>query len=280
MPFSAPVTADGLRLFTRSWHPEGSSRAALVLVHGYAEHSGRYDHVAATVADLGVATYAFDLRGFGQSDGRRAYVDHFDQYLDDLALVLEQVPPAHQDLPLFLFGHSMGGLLSLKFVLDRKPDLQGLLLNAPALQVNPDLAPVLRRFARLLGQLAPTLPTVRSPQDAISRDPAVVAEANADPLNYHGRIPARTGTELLRVGGSVRSRFAELTTPFLVLQGTGDRLTTPAWSERLYEQAASADKTLKLYEGLYHETFNEPEQDQVLQDVRDWLAARISSSTD
>jgi alpha-beta hydrolase superfamily lysophospholipase len=277
MSFSTPITADGLRLFTRSWHPKGPRRAALVLVHGYAEHSGRYDHLAATFASLGVATYAFDLRGFGQSEGRRAYVDHFDQYLDDLALVLEHVPS--QDRPLFLFGHSMGGLIALKFVLDRQPDLQGLLLNAPALQVNPDLAPILRRFARLLGRLAPTLPTVRSPQGAISRDPAVVAAANADPLNYHGRIPARTGAELLRVGADMRSRFAELTTPFLVLQGTGDRLTTPAWSERLYAQAASTDKTLKLYEGLYHETFHEPEQDQVLQDVRDWLAAHLPHAT-
>jgi len=277
MAFSSLTTDDGLRLFTRHWRPAGPSRAAVALVHGYAEHSGRYDHLAATFADLGVATYAFDLRGHGQSDGRRAYVDHFDRYLDDLGLFLDAVR-GEAPGPLFLFGHSMGGLISLSFVLNREPELQGLLLNAPALQVNPDLAPLLRRFARFLGWIAPTVPTVRSPQGAISRDPDVVADAEADPLSYHGRIPARTGAELLRVGEEIQQRLAELTTPFLVLHGTGDQLATPTWSRRLYERAAVDDKTIHLYDGLYHETFNEPEQDQVLRDLRDWLAAHLPNA--
>ena len=274
MSFPSLVTDDGLRLFTRHWRPDGPRRAAVALVHGYAEHSGRYDHIAATFAEVGVATYAFDLRGHGQSEGRRVYVDDFNRYLDDLGLFLDKVR-AHSPGPLFLFGHSMGGLISLAFVLNRHPELQGLLLSAPALQVNPDLAPILRRFARLLGWVAPTLPTVRSPQGAISRDPKVVADAESDPLNYHGRIPARTGAELLRVGDAVRQRLTELTMPFLVLHGTGDRLASATWSQQLYEQAAAADKTLRLYDGLYHETFNEPENKRVLRDLRNWLTAHL-----
>lgn len=277
MSFPSLVTDDGLRLFARHWQSKGPCRATVALVHGYAGHSGRYDHVAATFADLGVATYAFDLRGHGQSEGRRAYIDNFDRYLDDLELFLDEVRDQSPG-PLFLFGHSMGGLISLTFVLKRQPELQGLLLSAPAVEVNPDLAPVLRRFARVLGWIAPTLPTVRSPQGAISRDPQVVADAEADPLNYHGRIPARTGAELLRVGEEARERLAELTMPFLILHGTDDRLATATWSRRLYEQAAAEDKTLRLYEGLYHETFNEPESERVLRDLHNWLAAHLPNA--
>ncbi|MFO8100353.1 MAG: alpha/beta hydrolase [Salinibacter sp.] len=268
-------TIDGLRLFTRHWCPAGPVQARIVLVHGYAEHSGRYDHVATSFSDVGAATYAFDLRGHGQSEGRRVFVDRFDQYLDDLARVLSWVRAEGPNRPLFLFGHSMGGLIALKFVLDRSPNLQGLILSAPALEVNPDLAPLLRRIAGVLGTLAPTLPTARSPQEAISRDPQVVAEAIADPLNYHGRIPARTGAELIRAGATVRGRLDELTTPFLVIHGTADPLTAPRWSRRLHTDAPSEDKTIHLYEGLYHESFNEPEQERVLRDLRRWVASRL-----
>ncbi|MFP4227298.1 MAG: lysophospholipase [Salinivenus sp.] len=275
MTFQPLPTIDGLRLFTRRWRPDGSPLAHMVLVHGYADHSGRYDHVADTFAKVGLATYAFDLRGHGQSEGKRVYVDRFDQYLDDLSRVLTWVREDAPDRPLFLFGHSMGGLISLKYVLDRSPTLQGLILSAPALEVNPDLAPLLRRAAHVLGRLAPTLPTVGSPKGAISRDPQVVAQANADPLNYHGRIPARTGAELLRAGARVRARLGALQTPFLVIHGTADLLASPRWSRRLHEEARSEDKTIHLYEDLYHETFNEPEQKRVLRDLRRWVASRI-----
>jgi alpha-beta hydrolase superfamily lysophospholipase len=171
----------------------------------------------------------------------------------------------------------MGGLVVLKYVLERSPPVRGLLLSAPAIEINPDLAPLLRRLAQVLGRLFPTLPTTRSPEGAISRDPAVVEAAKNDPLNYHGRVRARTGAEMLRAGEAVRGRLQELTDPFLVLHGTADALASPRWSKRLYERAASDDKTIKLYDGLYHETFNEPEQDEVLADLGDWLSARLPS---
>jgi alpha-beta hydrolase superfamily lysophospholipase len=205
-------------------------------------------------------------------------VDRFEQYLADLdAFRLHVAPPT--DAPVFLFGHSMGGLVALLYTLNRAPDFRGLLLSAPAIEVNPDLAPFLRRVAQGLGRLAPTLPTVHSPQGVISRDPAVVEAARQDPLNYHGRTLARTGAELLRAGDEAQSRLHELRTPFLVCHGTADPLASPVWSRRLYERAAAEDKTLKLYNGLYHETFNEPEQDAVLADLGAWLAARLPSGS-
>ncbi|PSQ75456.1 MAG: alpha/beta hydrolase [Bacteroidetes bacterium QH_7_62_13] len=254
---SSLSTDDGLHLFTRSW-PSSSPRAVVALVHGYAEHSGRYDHVARTFTEQGATVHAYDQRGHGHSDGRRAYVASFERYLDDLDRFLDHVRAQTPDVPLFLFGHSMGGLVVLKYVLDRNPSPRGLLLSAPAIQINPDLAPLVRRIAQFIGRWFPTLPTTRSPQGAISRDPDVVAEAQNDPLNYHGRVLARTGAEMLRAGRDVQTNLSALDDPFLVIQAVSD------------------DKTIHLYEGLYHETFNEPEQDEVLHDLGTWLDAHVS----
>ncbi len=267
-------THDGLSLATRRWTPSVAPEAHVLLVHGYAEHCGRYDHVATALTEQGAAVHAYDQRGHGRSDGRRAYVDRFEQYLADLdAFRLHVAPP--EDKPVFLFGHSMGGLVTVLYVLNRRPHVDGLLLSAPAIEVNPDLAPVLRRMAQALGRVAPTLPTVRSPQGSISRDPAVLEDARNDPLNYHGRTLARTGAELLRAGNDAQCRLHELTIPFLVFHGTADPLVSPAGSRHLHERAAAPDKTLNLYDGLYHETFNEPERERVLGDVSTWLAERL-----
>jgi len=255
--------------------PARAPSAHVVLVHGYAEHCGRYGRIARTFVDRGAAVYAYDQRGYGRSGGRRAYVDHFDQYLRDLSLVCNNVPSSTPDVPLFVFGHSMGGLVALLYVVNNAPSLQGLLLSAPAIEINPDLAPVLRKIAHILSRVAPTLPTVRSPQGAISRDPAVVQAAQDDPLNYHGRTLARTGAEMLRAGTEMQHRLHEVEVPFLVLHGTDDVLASPRWSKRLHERAESDDKTLRLYDGLYHETFNEPEKDQVLDDVGTWFSDRM-----
>ncbi|PSQ55256.1 MAG: alpha/beta hydrolase [Bacteroidetes bacterium QH_10_64_37] len=269
------TTHDGLSLYTQRWTPDRDAAAVVLLVHGYAEHCGRYDHVAEAFVDRGAAVHAYDQRGYGRSDGRRAYVDRFEQYLADLDLFRRHVQTKTPDVPVFLFGHSMGGLVALLYVLNRTPDLRGLFLSAPAIEVNPDLAPILRKLAQVLGRLVPTLPTVRFSGGSISRDPAVVAAARNDPLNYYGRTLARTGAELLRAGEEAQSRLHELQTPFIVLHGTADPLATPAWSRRLYERAVAEDKTLKLYDGLYHETFNEPEQEEVLRDLGTWLAERM-----
>jgi len=268
-------TDDGLRLHAQHWRSDADPAAILLLVHGYAEHCGRYDHVAEAFAETGAAVHAYDQRGHGRSDGPRAYVDDFGDYLADLDHFRRHVEAQSPDRPLFLFGHSMGGLAVLLYVLDRAVDVRGLILSAPPIEINPDLAPLLRRMAQFLGRWVPTFPTVRSPRDAISRDPAVVEAANHDPLSYHGRTKARMGAEMLRAGEEAQARLHELDRPFLAIHGTADRLASPAWSKRLYERAAATDKTLRLYDGLYHETFNEPEQDTVLRDLGTWLAERM-----
>jgi len=269
------ITTDGLHLFTQQWSMP-NPRAVVLIVHGYGEHSGRYGHVARALRSTGAAVFAYDQRGYGRSDGQRAYIDTFDRYLDDLQLVIDHVQRRAPDVPLYLFGHSMGGAVVLLYALGcRTREINGLILSSPAIEVNPDIAPLLRSVARGVGQVLPWLPVVRSPEGAISRDPDVVADAETDPLNYHGRVLARTGAEMLRASQRIQSRSSNLALPFLIFHGTADVLTSPYASKRLYETAPSSDKTLYLYDDLYHETFNEPERDTVLGDVCDWLADRL-----
>lgn len=268
------TTDDGTRLFTQRWCADAPS-AAVALVHGYAEHAGRYAHVAGYLNAHDVSVYTFDLRGFGRSDGRRALVSSFDQLLDDLQRFLDRTRLQMPEVPLFLFGHSMGGALCALYAIERSQAFQGLILSSPAVEVDDSIAPFLRKLAGVLGRLVPTLPTIHTPNNAISRDPAVVEAAERDPLNYNGRVLARTGAEFIRVAQRIQTHMAAIALPLLVFHGTADKLTDPDASRMLYEHARSSDKTLKLYDGLYHETLNEPEKEQVLEDVVEWLKARI-----
>lgn len=266
---------DDLTLFIQGWRPEKPQRGTVVLVHGYAEHSDRYQHVAAFLTARGYAVHTYDQRGYGRSEGRRAFVRSFGEYISDLHDVVCHVRQEEEaDCPLFHLGHSMGGLVCTLYCLDHGARPAGLVLSSPALRVNEDMAPILRRFAGVVSQLAPTLPTVHLKHETLSRDPAVVAWSEADPLNYHGRIRARTGQEILRAANCLWDRAGQLTVPLLVFHGTADGLTTVDGSRELYRRAGSTDKTLKLYEGFYHETMNEPENDKVLADIVDWLDAR------
>lgn len=273
---TAPLTApDGLVLFTQAWRPAAPPRAVVALVHGYAEHSGRYAHVAAYLADKGYAVHAFDLRGHGRSEGRRGDVERFDRYLDDLGVFLARLHDRYAEVPLFLMGHSMGGTISARYSLTRGANARGLILSSPALRIGEDAPALLRRLAPLLARLFPLLPTVPLRREFLSRDPAVVAAARRDPLNYHGRVRARLGAELMRAAAAVRDRMEALTPPLLVIQGTADGINNPRGSIELYLRAGAEDKTLGLYEGLYHETLNEPEHYQVFHEISTWLEEHL-----
>ena len=267
-------TKDGLTLFSRTWLPLTEPRAVVALVHGYAEHSGRYASFAADLVAKGHAVLGYDHRGFGRSEGRRAFISPFDDLLDDLYCFLDEVRKAHPDAPLYLFGHSMGGAVAALFALERpeRHRLAGLILSSPAFQSNE--APLLQKIASVLGRLFPGLPTIPLDLDTLSRDPAVVEDIRNDPLFYHGRILARTGAEMVRAMKRIRAQASRFHHPFLLFHGLADRLTDPEGSRRFYHEAASEDKTLHLYEGLYHLTFCEPEKDRVRADVLAWLDAR------
>jgi acylglycerol lipase len=279
------AASDGTRLFAQCWLPEGPSKAVVALVHGFTEHSGRYAKLAGDLNGQGYAVYAVDLRGHGRSAGSRCFVRSFDQYLDDLAALMEWVDRREPQRPLFLLGHSMGGTIAALYAVRQcggtpagetpaPQRLHGLVLSGPAVLIRPELFPVLRRLVAPASLLLPWLRVVRMGGRYVSRDPQIVDGFRSDPLVFHGRFPVRTGAEILRAARLVLREAEEIRLPLLVLHGTADRACDCRGSDELYRRAGSDDKTLRLYDGLYHEVFSEPERDQVLADLLPWLDAR------
>lgn len=265
------VTADGLTLLQRCWLPEAPT-AVVVVIHGLAEHSGRYAPLAAQLVAAGYAVYALDLRGHGRSGGRRIYIDSFRQHVEDVTCFWRYVQLEQPQCPYFLLGHSMGGLIVTALAANGLPGVRGVILSAAALKVHEQVAPLLRWLAWPASLVLPRWGVAQLTFKKVSRDPAVIASYEADPLVHHGMLPNRTGYELLRAGARLRRRFAAVRQPLLVLHGTADAITDPQGSQRFYEQAGSSDKTLKFYEGLAHNLFHEPEHDQVVADLLQWLA--------
>ena len=268
---------DGLDLRTYRWPAVGAERAHVLLVHGIAEHAGRYPHVGSRLASAGIATHSFDLRGFGGSGGQRAYVDRWSQYHDDVELRLAAVRSEADRLPVVLYGHSMGGLIALGYVLADPPrpmpDL--LVLSAPAIDA---VVPAWKR--RLADILAGTVPrfTVANtfPKGALSSDPAVETAYLADPLAVH-RTTARLGVALFREQDRVKSVLARggpLPVTTYVLHGADDPIV-PEWASRTLEGRANV--TRRVYQGLHHETHNEPSGGAVIDDTIAWIGRQVSS---
>jgi acylglycerol lipase len=268
-------TKDGLHLFRQSWRPEqGKPRAVLVVVHGLRDHSTRYAELALAMAEKGFAVHAFDLRGHGHSEGIRAWVDPFEQYLEDLNLFLRAVAKEEHGLPLFLFGHSMGGAIVTLDVLTHRPPIAGLVLSAGALTRGKNVSGFLAASTKAVSVLLPHLDALSLDPAKFSRDPAVVRENKTDPLIFQDPAPARTAAGLLGALKEISGRRGELTAPLLALHGTADEVTDPDGSRALIAEARSKDKTLKLYEGFVHDLLHEPEKTQVLAEVVGWLDAR------
>lgn len=275
--------AGGVPLAAWRWHdPARTRKATVVLVHGYAEHLGRYTHVIEALCRAGYAVVGMDLRGHGHSGGRRAAVRRFDAFVDDLDLLIEQ--EVRGDSPVFLLGQSMGGLIATRCALRRTDQaglagLAGLVVSGAAFKVGGDLSGIQRWAGALLARVLPYLPVVPAPSPGmLSRDPEVGRRFVADPLTYTGRVRAAMAYGIFAAGEETRARAAALTLPLLVLHGADDTLTDPAGSIAVYRAAASADKTLKLLPGLLHEIFNEPEGPAVIAEVVSWLDARAAGA--
>jgi alpha-beta hydrolase superfamily lysophospholipase len=262
---------DGLRLYEQWWLPEQDPRAVVVVVHGINEHGGRYRRLADDLTRRGYAVCAMDLRGHGNSDGPRAWIAAFDEYLDDLELLLDRARARQPGKPLFLLGHSLGGAIVALLGIMRTPSVDGLIFSAPAVLIAGDLFPMLRHVASLASRVWPTLRLARMGCRFMSRDPVVVEAFRNDPLVFQGRFPVRTGAEILKAASRIQVGMKRLTSPLLILHGTGDMVTDPKGSRQLYTRAGSTDKTLYLYPGLYHEVLNEPERETVLSDLLAWL---------
>ncbi|WP_194819295.1 alpha/beta hydrolase [Nocardia sp. XZ_19_385] len=265
----------GSRIAWRAWLPDGETRAVVVLVHGIAEHSGRYVHVGTRLADAGFAVYALDHVGHGKSEGGKANIGSMSGSADNVEGMLELASREQPGVPRFLLGHSMGSLIVLYLATRAPLKVDGIVVSAPPLDI-PVGNPLQKLVAPVLSRLTPNLGVLTLDSSMISRDPAVVAAYDADPLVYRGKLPARTATEILQATDIVKARLDKLTVPMLVLHGTADALAAPSSSDLIERGAATKDLTVLRYDGLYHEVFNEPEQDKVLGDVVEWLQAHVT----
>lgn len=266
------VHPDGTGITLHSW-PVADAKAVVVLQHGFNAHGVHMQWPAEQLNAAGYTCYAVDLRGRGTSDGRRFYVERFDNYLADLQLAFDRARADHPGLPIFLIGHSAGGVIATSYALKHQAQLAGLVCHSFAFRVP---AP---RFAlnllQWIGGFLPRLGVLKLKNADFSRDPAHVAMMDADPLIANETQPARTVGELWAADKRLEVSFGAFTMPILIIHGTEDHATLPAGSRYFFDRAGSADKTLKLYDGHYHDLLADTGKETVMADVLNWIAARL-----
>ncbi len=265
------------KIYFQSWLPEGEPRAILLIVHGLAEHSGRYGNVVNHFGPLGYAVYGIDHLGHGKSEGRRVHVEHFDDYASTLKVYFDKIREWQPDKPIFLVGHSMGGLISAVYLLDHQAELAGAVLSGPAVKIPKHVTPAMLFVSKMLSALLPRFGLLALSADGVSRDPAVVQAYISDPLVHRGKASARLAAEMLKAMQAISGQAARITLPIMIVQGSADRLVNPAGARMLYDAVGSVDKEIKIYDGFYHEVFNEPEHEKVLREVETWLEAHLGS---
>jgi alpha-beta hydrolase superfamily lysophospholipase len=265
----------GVSIVYDVWRPAGELRAVVVLAHGYGEHARRYDHVAQRFGAAGFATYALDHRGHGRSGGKRVRVRHMAEFVSDFRELVTIAREENPDQTVIVLGHSMGGGIVFAYGVQHGGDYDLMILSGPAIAAHDGVSKAKAIIGKAIGSLFPDLPIEAIDADAVSRDPLVVAAYKADPLVYRGKVPAGIGKALLVVGEQMPMLAPGITAPLLVVHGAEDRLVSAEGSRRLVEHVGSHDVELKVYPELFHEVFNEPERDRVLDDVTEWIAARL-----
>ena len=263
----------GLKIFTRSWDPAGAPRAVVVIVHGFNSHSGHYLWVGEQFAANGLAVHALDLRGRGMSEGDRYHVDRIEDYTADVDTLLEMAKAKHPGLPVFLLGHSAGGVISCVYTLDHQAKLAGLICESFAHQLPaPGIALAVLKG---LSHVVPNAHVLKLDNNGFSRDPKVVEALNADPFVADEVQPTETIAAMLRGDERLKREFSRITLPVLILHGTQDKVTLPSGSQEFYDMAGSTDKTLKLYEDHYHDLLNDIDKEIVMADIQQWIDERI-----
>jgi acylglycerol lipase len=267
-------SSDGLEMYSRGWLPKGKPKAVVVLVHGLGEHVGRYEHVGAALAGKGYALLGFDLRGHGKSGGPRGHAPSFESFMSDIDLMFAQASSRYPGTPQFIYGHSLGGILVLNYVLRRKPALAGAVVTAAGLRTALEEQAVKVGLAKILGSIAP-MAGLPSGLDAhgLSHDQEVVERYIHDPL-VHDRISFGMARNTLVAVNWAFAHAAEFGIPLLLMHGAEDQIAFERGS-REFAASVTGDCTLKLWDGMYHEIHNEPGKDQVLAFMIDWLEKHI-----
>jgi alpha-beta hydrolase superfamily lysophospholipase len=265
----------GVRIFTREWQPEGKPRGVVVISHGLNAHSGLYEWAAQQLTASGLAVYALDHRGRGNSGGERFFVEKFADWTQDLATFIDIVKAREPGLPVFLLGHSAGGVIACGYTLEHQEEIAGLICEDFAYRVPvPD---IVLTITKGISHLAPHAHVFKLKNEDFSRDPAVVAAMNSDPLIVGESQPSETMAELARADELLEKSFGQITLPLLILHGTADKVTLPSGSKEFYEKAGSVDKTLRLYEGYFHDLLADVGKQQVMADIQAWIDARLDT---
>jgi len=264
-----------VNIYYQGWIPEGNVKAALLVVHGLGEHSGRYMNVVSHFVPLGYAVYGLDHIGHGKSGGEREMLVRFEDFIEPLVTYHKRVTGWQPGKPVFIYGHSLGGLITSFHLLEHQADFKGAIISAPAVKVPDNISPLVIAIGKVLSTIAPRAGLIGLDTFYLSHDKTVVDTCNADPLVFHGKMPARLCAEMLRAMSRVTAEAGKISLPLFILQGSGDKIVDPAGALMLYEKAGSKDKTLKIYEGLYHEVHNELERAAMFKELEAWLQARV-----
>jgi len=265
----------GLNLFYQCWLPDTNPKAVLLVVPGLAEHSGRYANLVNYFLPRAYAVCGLDTQGHGKSEGPRCYIDKFQDYVNDVKIFFDIVHQRYGDRKVFLLGHSMGSAIAIVYAVQYQDDLDGLIMSGATLKPGSSVSSILKVVVRVISKLFPKMGVAVIDASTISQDKAVVDAYVNDPLVYRGKVPARLGAELVKTLDKLPALIPQITLPIIIMYGTEDRLSNPEGSQMLYDLVGSRDKTLKKYEGFYHEIFNEPEHLQVMADLEAWLATRV-----
>lgn len=266
-------SADGLTIFTRAWRPAEAPRAVVVINHGVNSHGGQYLWVGEQLAAAGFAVHAIDMRGRGRSEGPRFAINDVAEHVGDLTQLIAIAKAADPGLPVFLLGHSAGGVVGCSYTLDHQEELAGFICESFAYRVP---APgFLLSLIKALSGVVPNLPVLKLKNEDFSRDPAAVRALNADPLTKGEVQPVRTVAALLRAGDRMTREFGRITLPVFIIHGSADKATMPEGSRFFHAEAGSADKTLKIYDGHYHDMLNDLGKEQVMVDIIGWINARL-----
>ena len=263
----------GGKIFIRHWEHRTSPTANLILCHGVNSHGGQYLRAAEVFAARGFAVTALDLRGRGKSEGERFYADAISDYVSDLSLAIELARSKHPELPIYVLGHSAGGVTSVSYALDHKDKIDGLICESFAFRVYaPNFALKLLEGA---SHIAPHAHVLRLKMEDFSRDPEWVAQLNADPLTSGEVQPIATVAAFARAGERFEREFKRISLPVLILHGTADKATRPDGSQEFFDKAGSADKTIKLYDGYFHDLLNDLGRERIFDDIVEWIDARL-----
>ena len=267
------AVAGGLSLFVRSWHPDAKARGVVVIVPGFNSHSGYYGWVAEQFVAADLVVYALDLRGRGQSDGERFYVEKFTDYVADVSAVMTLAKSREPGLPTFLLGHSAGGVVACLYALDYPRHLTGLISESFAHEIPaPDFTLAVFKG---LGHIAPHAHILHLKNEIFTRDPKAVETMEADPLIAHETQPTKTLAEMVRADERLKREFSSMTLPVLILHGTADQATRPSGSQHFYDKVGSHDKTLKLYDGHFHDLLNDVDKEIVMSDIKSWIVDHL-----